>query len=165
MPFDAWTAGLPSGELLNVEVADGDGDGRMDTLAYEYSEASEDSSRAVALSTFVDFGQHEVKGDSQADLQPSGLWGFEQGKYRFDVFVTQRADKVAAVGYTNRSGVVDEIRMGPSVQATTTLIWRRKGENAWQATQPSPPVPLLARDRIGEAHWPRFVAFLNKVGG
>jgi S1-C subfamily serine protease len=37
VPFDAWTAGLPGGSILQPDLADGDRDGRVDSLRYRYA--------------------------------------------------------------------------------------------------------------------------------
>lgn len=165
VPFDAWTAGLPHSSVLTPELGDGDGDGRMETVAWKHAEQTENesTSKGVAFTTFVDFGQRKPRDEGVGELMPSGLWGLEQGRFRFDVFITQRTDDVAAVGYTNQAGVVDEIRIGRWVNDVATLLWTRKGKGPWQANQPSARLPLLARDRVGEADWPRFSAILANV--
>lgn len=166
VPFDAWTAGLPSAVVLEPELADGDRDGRIDSLRYRYGLLSPENPRAAprpaAITVYIDFSQRSSRSDREADRLPAGLWGMEdRGRFRFDTFVTARADGVMAVGYTSPQGIVDEIRIGPARQPTAAVVWRREGNGRWFGTRTDRAVPLVDAARIGAAS----VARLSTIAG
>jgi S1-C subfamily serine protease len=154
VPFDAWTAGLPEAAMLEPELTDGDGDGRIDSLRYRYAVRAEEAPRGagaqpVAVTVFVDFSQRGSRGNDLLDRVPIGLWGKENGgHFRFDLMLTSRADGVAVVGYANSQGIVDDVRVGRDRQEAATVVWRRDPSGKWHASTPATPVPLLEAARL-----------------
>lgn len=163
VPLDAWTAGLGKSVAFDVEWIDGDHDGRVDTVEYVYAVAAGEGSppRPVARTLFIDFNQRTMKTDAFGDGVPLGLWGTDGGKFPFDLFLMSRADGVAAVGYRNSRGVVDEIRIGRVRQDAASLVWQRDGKGQWRATRPSAGTSLLDVQRLG----PSGVARLQAITG
>ncbi len=167
-PFDIWTAGLPHASMLEPALADGDHDGRVDSLVYRFAVQDEGepggaSPRAAALEVFVDFSERYAgNGKDSLDLLPSGLWGMEsRGRFRFDLVLTNRADGITAVGYTNADGVVDNIRIARSEQTDANLVWTRDNSGAWRATKPAVPVELFDSSRLGPANLRRLQVILG----
>ena len=167
VPFDIWTAGLGQGVGFQSEFVDGDRDGRVDGVGYVYAVSGEDGRpRPVARTLFVDFSQRMTRSDgaqgrprtdTAQDRVPSGLWGMDgRGAFRFDVFVSTRADGTVAVGYTDAAGVVDQIRIGRIRSDAATVIWRRDGSGRWQASRPSAPSPLIDSARVTPANLARL---------
>jgi S1-C subfamily serine protease len=167
VPFDPWTAGMPQAAMLEPELADADRDGRIDSLRYRYAVQSEEangSPRAVALTAFVDFSQRAAKSNQPLDHLPVGLWGMEdRGRFRFDLFLTTRADGVTAVGYSNGQGVVDEIRVGRPREDAAAVVWRRDASGKWSATKPSAPMALIDAARLGPANVRTLQAITGQV--
>jgi S1-C subfamily serine protease len=155
VPLDPWTAGLPRSVLLDPELADGDGDGRIDSLRYRHVSASQESSSAavsqpLALTVFVDLAQRAKRADDPLDRVPAGLWGMEErGGFHFDLFLMTRADGLTAVGYANRQRLVDEIRIGRSREGTTRILWHRDQNGRWQSSTPAAATPLVDATRLG----------------
>jgi hypothetical protein len=155
VPFDAWTAGVPQADMLEPELADGDGDGRIDSLRYRYAiRAGNAPNRALsqpaALTIFVDFSQRANYTHEPFDRIPAGLWGMENvGRFQFEIFLTIRTDGLAAVGYTRSEGIVDEIRIGRSRQYAADIVWRQDRIGKWQTSRPSSPTPLIDPARVG----------------
>ena len=169
VPFDIWTAGLGQGVGFQSELVDGDRDGRVDGVGYVYAVSGEDGRpRPVARTLFVDFTQRMTRSDgaqgrpradAAQDRVPSGLWGMDgRGTFRFDVFVSTRADGTVAMGYTDAAGVVDQIRIGRIRSDAATVIWRRDGSGRWQASRPSPSSPLVDSARVMPANLARLRA-------
>jgi hypothetical protein len=164
VPLDAWTAGLPESTLLEPEMADGDGDGRIDSLRYRHaSPASEQagatSPQPVAVVLFVDLQQRTGRAVDPLERVPTGLWGMEdQGRFRFDLFLLTRADGVTAVGYTKAQGVVDDIRVGRAGDSKAKVLWLRGPNRQWQAHAPAADTPLLDPTRVGENNMRRLQA-------
>jgi S1-C subfamily serine protease len=161
VPFDPWTAGLPEAATLAPELVDTDHDGHIDSLRYRYAAFSDQaggSARALAITVFVDFAKRLSSAKEETlNRVPRGLWGMEdRGQFRFDVFLTVRADDIAAVGYTNDTGIVDEIRIGRSHEMLATEIWQRAGSGAWRATSTSTPTLLIDPMRIGKNNMQRL---------
>lgn len=158
VPFDAWTAGFPQAHMGTPQHADGDRNGRIDTLVIPYIEGVTDSSgqtveQVVAFNLFIDLSQRAAPGRDIADLIPVGLWGqTDQGRFRYDLFMTARADGVLVVGYLNPAGIVDEIRVGSGKEGTVALIWRRDQAGLWRATQSAGSTPFLDPARISAAN-------------
>jgi S1-C subfamily serine protease len=151
VPFDAWTAGLGERVGFHAQFVNGTREGRVDAVRYRYAEPSQrGGTRVLAQTTFVNLGEDAAPGRAFADRVPFGLWGMDvQGRFRFDVFITTRADGVVAVGYTNAEGHVDEIRLGRVREPGATVIWRRTAGNRWQASRPSAVTPLVDEQRLG----------------
>lgn len=166
VPFDPWTAGLPEASVLEPQLSDANHDGRIDSLIYRYasSEASGGNQpQAVAMTDFIDFTQ-SAHSDDPLDLVPKGLWGMEtRGHYRFDVFLTVRADGNTAVGYTNRDGIVDEIRISTTStqRENSSVIWRRNSSGQWHSEVPPTPTPLFDVARIGRGN----IGLLETIAG
>lgn len=157
VPFDAWTAGFPQAHMGTPQQADGNRDGRIDTLVIPYVGGVPDGSgqtveQVIAFNLFIDVSQRAVPGHDTADLMPVGLWGqTDHGRFQYDLFMTARADGVLAVGYPNSAGIVDEIRVGLGEEDKVTLIWRRDQAGLWRATQPAGTTPFLDTAKISEA--------------
>ncbi len=155
VPFDPWTAGLPGAILLEPELADGDGDGRIDSLRYCYASATgygyaKATLQPVAMTVFVDISQHTKPTEDPPARIPTGLWAMEDlGQFKFDLFLLTRADGVTAVGYTNPQGIVDEIRIGRSGVPVAQLLWRRDANGKWQSSTPAAATPLVDTPRLG----------------
>ena len=99
------------------------------------------------------------------DLVPYGLWGMEdQGRFRFNVFVTLRADQLTAVGYTNLEGLVDEVRLGRASQMANA-IWKRGVDGRWTSSNPSVQVPLIDPPRFSSSDLNRLEIILNRTVG
>lgn len=164
VPFDPWTAGLPEASVLEPQLSDANHDGRIDSLIYHYatSEGGEGSApQAVAMTDFIDFTQ-SARSDDPLNLVPKGLWGMEtRGHFRFDIFLTVRADGTTAVGYTNRDGIVDEIRISSSQQENASVIWRRNPSGQWHAETPPAATPLFDVTRIGRGN----IGLLETIAG
>ncbi|MBK9949304.1 MAG: trypsin-like peptidase domain-containing protein [Nitrospira sp.] len=159
VPFDVWTAGFPHAHMGTPQPADGNHDGRIDTLVIPYVGGVPNSSgqmveQVIAFNLFMDVSQRAAPGQDIADLMPVGLWGqTDRGRFRYDLFMTARADGVLAVGYPNpnQGGIVDEIRVGLAEEGRVIVIWRRDQAGLWRATQPAGPTPFLDPERINEA--------------
>jgi hypothetical protein len=164
VPFDPWTAGLPEASVLEPELSDANHDGRIDSLIYRYasSEGGEGSAaKPVAMTDYIDFTQ-SARSDDPLNLVPKGLWGMEnRGHFRFDIFLTVRADGTTAVGYTNRDGIVDEIRISSSQRENSNVIWRRNASGQWHAETPSTPTALFDVTRIGRGN----IGLLETIAG
>ena len=167
VPFDIWTAGLPEASMLEPQLADGDDNGKIDSLVYRYAQGTEERSgeaRAAAITVFVDFAERSLQSKNVLDRIPHGLWGMEdRGRFRFDVLLALRADGVVAIGYTNSGGVVDDIRIGRAGQETATVMWRRSENGLWSAI--SQPAPLLDPTRISAGNLERFDAIVSRLVG
>ncbi len=170
VPFDPWTAGLPDATILQPELADSDHDGRIDSLLYRYagrtsSDSSRGSSQPVAITVFADLAERLASAEGTQTLVPYGLWGMEdRGGFRFDLFVTLRADQLIAVGYTNHDGVVDEIRIGTSEDGARVL-WRRNVDGKWHVSQPASATPLIDTGRFSESDLSRLQTILHQSLG
>jgi S1-C subfamily serine protease len=152
VPFDAWTAGLGERVAFQPELVDGDRDGRVDAAGYVYAQPAgrDGPPRPLARTLFVDFQQRTPRTGAFTEMVPVGLWGLEgRGRFRFDVFVTSRADGVAAVGYTNDQGVVNEIRLGRVRDDRATAIWTRNAAGRWQLSRPAAATSMIDRARLG----------------
>jgi S1-C subfamily serine protease len=166
VPFDVWTGGLPKSEILEPELSDLGREGRVDALIYRYaSPINKDRTlspqESLGATTFIDLSERATPG-SKGDLVPYGLWGMEnQGGFHFDVFVTLRADRVAVVGYTNRQGIVDAIRVGTSPN-NAELIWSRDLNGKWQASRAAD-TPLIDETRFGGSEAERLKLMLNRL--
>lgn len=147
IPFDAWTAGTADAVLIEPALSDSNQDGRLDTLRYSYA-ASAARMDLVALTIFVDFDRTAGLA-SDTDRMPHGVWAAPaDSTFRFDTFVSTRADGVVATGYTNAVGMVDEIRTGKSSVADASMIWRRDGAGRWQSKVPATQTPLIDASRL-----------------
>ena len=157
VPFDPWTAGAPRASTLRPEIIDGDVDGHPETLLYYYAEAQRsEAPEALGSTMFVDLAERSTarttRGRALDDLVPFGLWGMEtRGKFRFDVFLTVRADGKAIVGYADTAGVVSEIRVGAMSDMKSAVVWNRHQSGVWTATVPKTPLPLIDSSRITAA--------------
>jgi S1-C subfamily serine protease/DNA-directed RNA polymerase specialized sigma24 family protein len=151
VPFDAWTAGLGERVGFDSELLDSTRDGRVDAVRFRYAEPSQRGGpRVLAQTTFVRLGEGGAPGRAFADRVPFGLWGMDaRGRFRFDVFITTRADGVVAVGYTNEAGQLDEIRVGRVREPGAGVVWRRNAAGRWHPTRPSPSTPLVDEQRLG----------------
>jgi hypothetical protein len=169
VPFDIWTAGLPGASMLEPLLADGDGNGKIDSLVYRYAQGNEErvgEARAMAITMFVDFAERSQQSKKVLDRIPQGLWGMEdRGRFRFDVLLTLRADGVVAIGYIDSRGVVDDIRIGRARQEAATVIWRRSENGLWSAIWPSEPAPLIDPARISPSNLERFDAIVKRLTG
>jgi S1-C subfamily serine protease len=167
VPFDIWTAGLRETSMLEPQLADGDDNGKIDSLVYRYAQGNEEragEARAAAITVFVDFAERSMQSKNVLDRIPHGLWGMEdRGRFRFDVLLALRADGVVALGYTNSGGVVDDIRIGRAGQETATVMWRRSENGLWSAI--SQPVPLIDPTRISAGNLERFDAIVSRLVG
>lgn len=152
IPFDPWTAGRPELGTLEPVMQDADGDGRLDTLRYGYGVAGQRGATVVprAVTMFVDLEQRLPVSTTGVRV-PYGLWAVPGGDFRFDVFVTVREDGVAATGFVNAEGIVDEIRTGRAGSSTASVIWRRDQSGRWHAQSAAPAVPLVDSTRLGGA--------------
>lgn len=167
VPFDPWTAGLPEASLLEPQLRDVNRDGRPDTLIYRYAVPSHEQEggeqQAVAMTAFVDFSQSAKAGDD-SELVPRGIWGMEdRGKFRFDVFMTVRADGTTAVGYTNRDGIIDEIRVAAPHSEQAGVVWRRSASGQWQAQAAS--TSLIDASRVGNANLGMLQTIATQIWG
>lgn len=159
VPFDVWTAGFPHAHMGTPQQADGDRNGRIDTLVIPYVGGVSDRSgqtvqEVIAFNLFIDVSQRAAPGQDIADLMPVGLWGqTDRGRFRYNLVMTARADGVLAVGYPNpnQGGIVDEIRVGLAEEDRVIVIWRRDQAGLWRATQPAGPTSFLDPARISEA--------------
>lgn len=147
VPFDLWTAGLPHASMLEPQLADADGDGRVDSLVWRFATAGENGQEvAAATVVFIDLDEqdHADSGPQGARQHiPQGLWGVKrEGNFTFDVCIVRRADGVAAVAYTDASKNVNEIRIGHGDRNVAQIIWRRGANGAWTAT-PGGQTPLI----------------------
>jgi S1-C subfamily serine protease len=158
VPFDVWTAGLGEEIGFDARFVDGDRDGRIDAVQLDYGTQGEGGApRMLARTTFIDFAQRATESQAINRRLPSGLWGVEgRGAYQFNVFVTARADGIAAAGYANRQGVVDEIRIGKLREGNAEVVWRRGAAGRWQATKPAAPEALIDEARVGAENLARF---------
>ena len=168
VPFDPWTAGLPEATVLAPELADADHDGRTDSLLYRYASsggANRGPSQPLAITVFADLSERLASTEGLADLVPYGLWEMEnRGGFRFDLFVTVRADHVVAVGYANHDSVIDEIRIGTQ-QDGTRVLWNRTVDGKWHASQPTRATPLIDSKRFGGTELGRLQAILRQALG
>jgi len=169
VPWDPWTAGLPGAVVSEPELADGDGDGRIDSLRYRHVSLptggpTNAPQQTVALTLFVDFAQRTAHTGDALDTIPAGLWGMEErGRFRFDLFLTTRADGLAVVGYANRQGIVDEIRVGRAGVDTTGVLWRRDNKGQWQSSTPAPAMPLVDAARLGATNLRRLQTITSGI--
>jgi hypothetical protein len=169
VPFDPWTAGLPESTVLEPQLVDANHDGRIDSLVYRYTMPGRGeaggSAQPIALTDFIDFSQ-STHSDNQLERVPEGLWGLEsRGQFRFDVFLTVRADGTTAAGYTNREGTVDEIRIAHSQQETASIVWRRDQTGQWHVETPTTSMPLIDATRIGSTNLGTLQAIANQILG
>jgi S1-C subfamily serine protease len=164
VPFDPWTAGLPDAAMLMPEALDLAQDGKISALQYRYtSRASNGVQQPLAITVFLSDRGERTRGSEGSDFVPFGLWGMEsQGQFRFNLFVTMRADHLTAVGYTNVEGVVDEIRLGQPKQGAK-VIWRRNANGAWVASKPSIFLPLIDPTRFSVKDLHRLQVILDKI--
>jgi hypothetical protein len=84
-----------------------------------------------------------------------------RGRFRFDLVLTNRADGVTAVGYTNADGVVDSIRIARSGQTAANLVWTRDNSGAWRAAKPAVPAELFDSSRLGPGNMRRLQVILG----
>ena len=84
--------------------------------------------------------------------------------FRFDLFVTLRADQLIAVGYTNHDGVVDEIRIGTSEDGARVL-WSRNVDEKWHVSQPASATPLIDAKRFSAGDLNRLQTILRQSLG
>jgi S1-C subfamily serine protease len=161
VPFDPWTAGLPEATVLEPELVDADRNGHTDSLLYRYaSRAPDGESQPLALTVFVDLAERETHPNDEMERVPYGLWGMEdRGQFRFNLFVTVRADQTTAVGYTNAKGIVNEIRLGSTPQGAK-LIWNQNTNGGWVASKPSSSVPLIDATRFSKTDMSRLHTIL-----
>lgn len=146
-PFDVMTAGFAESTLLEPVLITTE---KANALLLRYIAGSGTDARA-AETLFVDLDHRDHPPIEPHSPIPFGIWGTEEaGGYRFDAFVTLRADGVIAFGYTNREGTVDEIRIGKTIELAQ-VIWRRGPTGVWDVTRPSRTVPLIDPARIGDA--------------
>lgn len=155
VPFDPWTIGLSNARLGAPQQADGDRDGRIDTLIFPYvadvmDSAGRTAPKAVAFTLFMDVSQRANSKPKASDLMPAGLWSREgRGSFRYDVFMTVRVDGKLVVGYTNATGVVDELRIGSTQTGKMTVKWQRTKQGEWWPSWPSIGTPFLDPAKIG----------------
>lgn len=162
VPFDLWSGGL-NASLGEPHLEDRDRDGLVDTLEYTHLDASTSNGTVVGVTTFVDLEQKAPRAsDDRTWMKPTGLWGVDGGRFRFDVAVTVRADGVVAVGYTSRSGVLEEIRV--SKGDVPGLVWRRMPSGQWQPSG-ADGAPVLESRRFDEPRRRRLMAALSKFLG
>jgi len=166
VPFDVWTAGLPKATILQPELADADHDGRIDSLRYLYAARTQDSDalQPLAFTVFVDLQERSGNGKEPLDLVPVGIWGMDRGRFRFDVFLTARADQVRVAGYTDSQGIVDEIRIARPHEDAASVIWHRDNHGGWTATKPSSLAPLIGPTRLAGRDLHRLQVILNQIG-
>jgi hypothetical protein len=166
VPFDSWTAGLGERVAFESEMVDGDHDGQVDAISYVYAEQGENGQpHPVARTLFIDFSQRTPRSDKFADRVPAGLWGMDRrGRFRFDVFLTTRADGLVAAGYTNADGNLDEIRIGRDRSDAASLVWRRSPGGTWQASRPSTPSPLIDAAKLTPAGMARLRMLIGDQG-
>lgn len=166
VPFDPWTAGLPTAATLEPELGDGDRDDRVDSLRYRYALPSESGEpQPAAMTLFVDFAQRSrAQRNAPLSRVPFGLWGMEdRGGFHFNVFVTTRADGVAAVGYTNAQGIVDEIRIAEHRGDMASVVWRRDAAGRWRASRPESATPLVDESRFTQADLTRLLTVTGQL--
>jgi S1-C subfamily serine protease len=168
-PFDPWTAGLPGASMLEPELMDGDGNGRIDSLVYRYAGPSQDApsslDRLLGVTAFVDLEERGISSNDPLDKVPVGLWGMEKrGRFRFDLLLTARADGIVVAGYTNKQGIVDDLRIGQAGQDATAIVWRRAENGKWSVNRPVTPLPLIDSARIGSRSFDRLRVIGRSVG-
>lgn len=169
VPFDAWTAGLPQAYMGTPKLTDGDQDGLNDTLIIPTVIEREKSpgpgaTQVVAWTLFINLSQQAGATQDVADLTPVGLWGrAEGGRFRYDLFLTVRADGVLAVGYLNQDGIVDEIRLGSAKEDKVTLVWHRDLAGTWHATPSAGPTPFLDPEKFNEGKQQRVGAIYQHL--
>lgn len=152
VPFDAWDAGLTDAARLGPQLTDLDQDGQADTLQTAMATVSPNGqlSPPVAVTLFVDLEQRPV-GTESAYRVPAATWGAPPGgRFAFNIFITTRRDGLAAVGYTDRQGRVDEIRLGRTRDPIATTVWRLREDGLWHATTDASS-PLLQLDSVNVA--------------
>jgi hypothetical protein len=155
--------------MLGPEPSEGARYGGVVALRYVYTvRGAEDATgtppHPAAVTLFVDFNHSGVVSGDPLHRVPFGLWGLENhGRFRAKVFLCIRADEVAAAGYANDDGTVDEIRMGRSGQDAATVIWRRNNESKWYATKPSNYAPLIDIARVGVDKLKELQAIAGKI--
>ncbi len=167
IPFDPWEAGLPAATILEPEIADGDGDGNIDSLVYRYAARTAGNAELApaAYTVFVDLRQRSRASRDNLDRIPLGLWGMEkQGRFRFDVFLTTRADGVTAVGYTNADSVVEEIRIGRNGEQETRVVWQRDRRGGWGSRSPLSGTMLVDSTRINGDQLNRLAKIADQFG-
>ncbi len=167
VPFDTWTAGLPEATMLEPELADGDHDGRVDSLRYRYAARAPGDSgtpQAVAYTLFIDFSERTQPGSELLDKIPFGLWGMERrGRFHFDLSLMTRADGVTAVGYPNGEGILDTVRIGTSRQDNASIIWRRDPSGKWTSSKAAPGTTLLDTGRLGANNLRRLEVMMGQI--
>ena len=169
VPFDPWMAGMPKASLLEPELADGDHDGKVDTLRYQLAIPIGQGSRGqkfqpVAHTYYVNLNQGLSQSDHQLPRLPKGLWGMEDsGGFRFNLFLTIRDDGVNAVGYTDAKGIVREIRIGQSGTGEATLIWERTQEGQWESRATNPTTPLIDQAQLNETNFQRLLVLAGEI--
>jgi S1-C subfamily serine protease len=162
VPLDVWTAGLYNAQMLEPVLADGDGDGRIDSLLCYYLATDVDGTAACIL--FMDLEQRELELKDPQALVPAGLWGSEkQGRFKFDLFVLVRADGLKAMGQAGPDGIVSEIRLAMDGSDMASLIWRRNSQGIWSAAKPAAPVPLLDESRLDLPSRLRLAAIADQL--
>ena len=167
VPFDVWTAGLPEATMLEPELADGDHDGRVDSLRYRYAARTQRDSnapQAVAYTLFINFGERMQPGNELLDRVPYGLWGMEnRGRFHFDLLLMTRADGVTAVGYPNGEGILDTVRIGASRQDDASVIWSRNVSGKWSASRAAAGTSLLDAGRLGANNLRRLQSIMGQI--
>jgi S1-C subfamily serine protease len=169
VPWDPWTAGLPYTVISKPEPGDTDSDGRIDCSRYHHVDLptagpADAPQPAVAFTLFADLAQRTAPAGNALDAVPAGLWGMEErGRFRFDVFFTVRADGVAAVGYANRQGIVDEVRVGRAREASARVLWRRDENGRWHSRTPGGGTPLVDTARFGPSELRRLRAITGGI--
>lgn len=172
-PFDVWTAGFGGVREANISIPiikDGDQDGRDDTVVVPYFSQAKDgsghvTSGLVAYSLFVNFSDRPMPVGVKAG--PKGLWGRADKNHGFayDMFVTERIDGVTAVGYVNRNGMVDEIRIGAKDEKNPSTVWSLTNEGNWKATKPAGVIPYVDPARINDDNRRRFATIYSNLTG
>jgi len=146
VPFDPWTAGLPNAHLGTPKYADGDRDGRIDTLIFPYVADVTDSAgqtvpQAVAVTLFMDLSKRTQSKPKASDLMPAGLWSRGgRGSFQYDVFMTIRAD----------GKLVVELRIGFAQIGMVTGKWQKTTQGEWGHSRSSIGTPFLDPARIGD---------------
>jgi len=166
VPFDPWTAGIPMAQLLEPELADGDQDGKIDTLRYQYVMPTEEgkASQLAAYTLFIDFKQRYSKTDPQPSLIPKGLWGMGSlGNFQFDIFLTVRKDGLVAVGYTDDQSLTKEIRIGQTQQSATNTIWHRQDNGRWKVSKTLELTTLIDSERVSQSNLQRLQTIAGPI--
>jgi hypothetical protein len=163
IPFDVSTAGLPLTLLAEPTLLDSNGDGKTDALVYRYLSERDGQISLAAVTTFIDLTRSVPADEAAIEFKiPHGVWGMEDhGKFRFDCFVTSRADGVTAVGYVGPQGIVEEIRLA-SHSDNAQLVWKLEDRGRWVVSRPALAVPLLETSRFPNAAKSRIEAVVAR---